>query len=902
MATVLITDAHERAMLAAARSLHRADWRVHAAASQHPAPGQWSRACDARFHLTDPKQSPAAFAAELEEILGDRGEDVLLPGSDASLLVISADRERLDARSRIGLPEPDAVARSLSKIALNEAAESVGFEVPETIVCEDQASALAAADRLGYPLLLKPDRSVFERGGVLHQQKSAVIYDPSSLRACLPKFGDRCLLQQQEAGAAISFAGVLVEDRLIASVFSRYRRTWPPDGGSVSYSETLTPTPALQHRVRDLLVRIGWQGMFELELVERPGGEAAPIDLNPRAYGSLALAERAGVPLAVVWCEWLLGNELRMGIARPGVRYRWEDSDVRHMLWQLRHKRPGAALSVLRPRRRTVKAHLELTDPLPLAARLGLMARHRAKPSRSSSSRPPGPGGRLRQALAKRTRSDARVAVIGAGPYGLAAAAFLDRAGISVHMIGRPMEFWRTQMPHGMLLRSRWRSSHIADPGRGLTLDVFERERGAKLAAPIPIEDFIAYGEWYQRRVVPEPDQRRVELLERANGGFALGLDDGETIAASHVVVATGLREFASRPEPLAGLPGDVVSHSADHVDFASFTGKSVLVIGGGQSALESAALLCEAGAEVEVLARRAAIKWLQPDNAPGLGARVNRLILPPTDVGGRVTGWIAAAPDLYRGVPDELQPTVYRRVAGPAGADWLRPRLESATLTMERTVVRADAGDGVEVELDDGSTRSVDHVLMATGFDVDMASLSFLDSAASGRSRASERVPRARPWPRVERAGTPHHRCARFAQLRTDHAVRRRHLVRGAGADRAHSGNPPPTAAGLVPPAARGAAGLALVAWPDHGRRRRETARRVLARARARARPVPTPPPRSARGWPATHSRSRSTASSATSAARCRTGRRSRSSYPAATTIRSGWFATTRPMFWPRP
>jgi cation diffusion facilitator CzcD-associated flavoprotein CzcO/predicted ATP-grasp superfamily ATP-dependent carboligase len=738
MATVLITDAHERAMLAAARSLHRAGWRVHAAASQRPAPGQWSRACDARFQVTDPKQSPAAFAAELEEILGDRGEDVLLPGSDASLLAISADRERLEARSRIGLPEPEAVARSLSKIALNEAAEGLGFEVPETIVCDDEAGALAAAERLGYPLLLKPDRSVFERGGVLQQRKSAVIYAPSSLRACLPQFGDRYLLQRQEAGAAISFAGVIVEERMIASVFSRYRRTWPPDGGSVSYSETLTPQPALQQRVRDLLVRIGWQGMFELELVERADGDAAPIDLNPRAYGSLALAERAGVPLAVVWCEWLLGNELRMGAARPGVRYRWEDSDVRHMLWQLRRNRPGAALAVLRPRRRTVKAHFELTDPLPLAARLGLMARHRAKPSRGSRSQP-GRLGRLRQALTRRARPDTRVAVIGAGPYGLAAAAFLDRAGISTHVIGRPMEFWRTQMPHGMLLRSRWRSSHIADPGRGLTLDVFERERGAKLAAPIPIEDFIAYGEWYQRRVVPEPDQRRLELLERANGGFELGLDDGETIAATHVVVATGLREFASRPQPLAGLPADLVSHSADHVDFAAFDGKSVLVVGGGQSALESAALLCEAGADVEVLARRAAIKWLQPDNAPGLGARVNRLILPPTDVGGRVTGWIAAAPDLYRGVPEELQPTVYRRVAGPAGADWLRPRLERATLTMERKVVRAEAGGGVEVELDDGSTRTVDHVLMATGFDVDMASLSFLGpSLLAALERAS--------------------------------------------------------------------------------------------------------------------------------------------------------------------
>jgi FAD-dependent urate hydroxylase len=242
------------------------------------------------------------------------------------------------------------------------------------------------------------------------------------------------------------------------------------------------------------------------------------------------------------------------------------------------------------------------------------------------------------------------------------------------------------------------------------------------------VKDFIEYGHWYQRQVVPQPDERRVGLIERANGGFVLRLEDGETLVAERVVVATGLAQYGSRPEPLASLPTGLVSHSSKHVDFAPFGGRSVLVVGGGQSALESAALLGEAGAEVEVLVRRAAIKWLKPDNAPGIGARVNRVILPPTDVGGRVTGWIAAAPDLYRGLPREFHPTITRRVAGPAGADWLRPRLDGVRLTLQRTVVGAEAaGDGVRVELDDGSIRSVDHVILATGFNVDVASCPFL-------------------------------------------------------------------------------------------------------------------------------------------------------------------------------
>jgi FAD-dependent urate hydroxylase len=732
MATALITDSQERAMLAAVRSLHRAGWTVHAAASERPAPGQWSRACAKRVRVTDPRESPVSFVEDLTRLLDDQGADVLIPGSDASLLAISAHRDRLDGKGRIGLPEQEAVERSLSKLALNDAASAAGFEVPETIACDDVASALTAANRLGYPLVVKPDRSVFEVDGLVRQRKSAIVYGDSSLVALLGELGGRCLAQRREPGTPVSFAGVIAQGRLLASVASRYWRTWPPDGGSVSYSETFTPPAALGHRVRDLLVGMGWQGMFELELLERPGDGLAPIDLNPRAYGSLALAARAGVPLAVIWSEWLLGNELRVGAARPGVRYRWEDADLRHMLWQLRRRRPSRALAVLRPRGHTVRAHLELSDPLPLVARLALMGRHRARPSRPL--RPRGTSevrGGPKPRFARSERPDTQVAVVGAGPYGLAATAFLKDAGLPVHVFGRPMEFWREQMPRGMLLRSRWRSSHIADPGRGLTLDVFERERGASLDSPIPVEDFIEYGQWYQRQVAPQPDARRVRLIEPANGAFVLRLEDGETLVAERVVVATGLAQYGSRPEPLASLPSGLVSHSSDHVDFAPFEGRSVLVVGGGQSALESAALLRDTGAEVEVLVRRHAIKWLKPDDAPDIGARVNRVILPPTDVGGRVTGWIAAAPDIYRGVPQELYPKITRRVAGPAGADWLRPRLDGARLTLQRTVVRGEAaGDGVRVELDDGSIRSVDHVILATGFNVDVASCPFLSPA----------------------------------------------------------------------------------------------------------------------------------------------------------------------------
>jgi cation diffusion facilitator CzcD-associated flavoprotein CzcO len=88
---------------------------------------------------------------------------------------------------------------------------------------------------------------------------------------------------------------------------------------------------------------------------------------------------------------------------------------------------------------------------------------------------------------------DCNVAVIGAGPYGLSAAAYLRAAGVETRIFGRPMAFWQNQMPAGMCLRSNWGASHIADPQRQLTLDEYCRQNGTPLSKPIPLEGFVDY-------------------------------------------------------------------------------------------------------------------------------------------------------------------------------------------------------------------------------------------------------------------------------------------------------------------------------------------------------------------------------------------------------------------------
>lgn len=332
------------------------------------------------------------------------------------------------------------------------------------------------------------------------------------------------------------------------------------------------------------------------------------------------------------------------------------------------------------------------------------------------------------------------MAVIGAGPYGLVAAAHLRHAGVETHVFGDPMGFWRDQMPRGMLLRSPRRATHLSDPHRALTLDEWARERGAPLVDPTPLSDFLAYGEWFARRAVPDVDRRHVRRVEVASTRFRLSLDDGSEVDAGRVVVAAGLFPFPHRPEIFAELGTSLVSHACDHAELGTFAGQRVLVVGGGQSALESAALLHEEGAEVEVAVRAGGIFWL-PDKDGG--TRLHDRAYPPTGVGGIRTGWVAAVPDVFRRLPQRQRPSIFAGCLRPAGAHWLRPRLANVRLTIGREVTAAHGrGGSAALTLSDGSSRTVDHVLLATGYRIDIARYPFLPAELL----AKVRLDRGRP------------------------------------------------------------------------------------------------------------------------------------------------------------
>ena len=329
------------------------------------------------------------------------------------------------------------------------------------------------------------------------------------------------------------------------------------------------------------------------------------------------------------------------------------------------------------------------------------------------------------------------VAIVGAGPYGLSLAAHLRKAGVSMRQFGHVMHLWRTAMPAGMFLKSQGFASNLSDPDGTHTLAAFCAAAGrpyADYGLPVPLDTFIAYGQWFAAQLLPDVEETLVTGITAEPGCFELTLDTGERCRARRVVVAVGVEHFAWVPGELAGLPTDICTHASAHVDLSKFTGKKIVVLGAGQSALETAALLHEQGTDVQILMREQEPVWNGAPLAPDRPL-LQRLQEPEAGLGSGWSTWFYSRhPRVFRHLPEAARINRARTALGPAGASWLRPRVEGGVPILSGRAVRWAKGttDGITLGLEgpDGSREelSADHVIAATGYRPNVSRLTFLD------------------------------------------------------------------------------------------------------------------------------------------------------------------------------
>ncbi|MFE3454159.1 NAD(P)-binding domain-containing protein [Nonomuraea sp. NPDC059194] len=334
---------------------------------------------------------------------------------------------------------------------------------------------------------------------------------------------------------------------------------------------------------------------------------------------------------------------------------------------------------------------------------------------------------------------------MGAGPYGLSVAAHALEAGLDARVFGRPMQSWEWHMPRGMLLKSEPDASHLGDPDRRYGLDAFRRY---SYGEPVPVETFVAYGKWFRAQTVKDAlDESTVTSVGTEGGLFTVSLSSGACVLARTVVLALGFLPFAHRPDALAELPSEVSSHSSDHHDLSAFAGKHVAVVGAGQSALETATLLVEAGAKPRIVARTRELAWNDTPN--DRRSVISRALAPRSGLGSGWPSYVwSELPGSVRYLPKAARRRIVRTTLGPAGSWWLKERFDGAVpVTLGVRLEGADHRGAVRLHLTNGrgnvQTLETEHVIAATGYQVDVGKIDILDQNLRRGIRSAGPTPR---------------------------------------------------------------------------------------------------------------------------------------------------------------
>jgi len=326
--------------------------------------------------------------------------------------------------------------------------------------------------------------------------------------------------------------------------------------------------------------------------------------------------------------------------------------------------------------------------------------------------------------------------IVGAGPYGLSLAAHFRRRGLPFRIFGPPMENWLRHMPKDMLLKSDGFASNLYDPDEELTLEKFCAEQHIEYdhsRIPVRLDTFTAYGLAFKDRFVPDLEDRTVVSIEKHPDGYRLELSNGELVHARQVILAVGITHFTFLPESLVNLPRESVSHSYQHRDVDNFRGRSVVVIGGGASAIELAATLHEIGTDVTLAARAGTLLFHQRASAKPR-SMWQQIRYPQSGLGpGLRSRFYADAPGLFHYLPEKLRIQVVQTHLGPSGHWSSRERVERKVpklLGYEAEVARVQNGKvALQLRRTDGAVRHLltDHVIAATGYHVDLRRLPFL-------------------------------------------------------------------------------------------------------------------------------------------------------------------------------
>lgn len=183
---------------------------------------------------------------------------------------------------------------ALDKRIQVRSALSSGFNVPYTSIIENYEDTKKINS---FPLILKPALAVAElKGRLLNTATMHFCANRQEFNEAINKWdGKQPLLAQKiHKGVGEGLFGFAVDNDIILCSAHQRIRMMNPRGSGASACRPIQITDHPVNSAKDMLSKMQWYGMFMIELLRDEAGKIWFIELNGRAWGSMALALRMG--------------------------------------------------------------------------------------------------------------------------------------------------------------------------------------------------------------------------------------------------------------------------------------------------------------------------------------------------------------------------------------------------------------------------------------------------------------------------------------------------------------------------------------------------------------------------------------------------------------------------------
>lgn len=322
---VLVLDGETRKAVPVVRALASDGWWVAVASSDRFAPSRFSNSCG-RFVLL-PDSRKASFSEALQQTIKKLHITAVFPLEDATITRLY----NITFPQNVVAPLPSAESFELAsdKWLTYLAASDAGVLFPKSYLL-DSVNPEETLKEFGFPCIIKPRRGSGTRGVRL-------INSPSELdelkKSISEKEQSSFLVQEFIPHGGAGGACVLIPKNGKPVVFTfRRLREYPPSGGpsTLRRSEYI---PEIESYAIELLTSIGWKGLAMVEFRRHSStGKWFLMEINPRIWGSIALAIKAGINFPSLALQDALGYDIRQPMWRQGITSRWWFGDILHFI------------------------------------------------------------------------------------------------------------------------------------------------------------------------------------------------------------------------------------------------------------------------------------------------------------------------------------------------------------------------------------------------------------------------------------------------------------------------------------------------------------------------------------------------------------------------------------------